>query len=141
MRPKEGIEKRRRTRFSSWQIQRLEQVFLKTHYPDTKQIEVLALETNIPSPKMQVWFTNFVQLFSWLTDHHFWFQIWFQNRRAKWRKSTKLSNFGGLEKLRETEYVPAPNTDNISTQLSFDNLFYNCKTKLVSFNISFDIMY
>lgn len=47
--------KRCRTRFNSWQIEKLEKIFITTtHYPDAKQIESLSNETGIPSSKMQV---------------------------------------------------------------------------------------
>lgn len=50
----EMLSKRCRTRFNSWQLERLEQVFLKTHYPDAQQMEGLSNETEIPTQKMQV---------------------------------------------------------------------------------------
>ncbi|CAG2101702.1 unnamed protein product [Medioppia subpectinata] len=96
--------KRCRTRFNLWQIQRLEQVFHETHYPDAQQMHGLAQETSIPTPKMQ---------------------IWFQNRRAKWRKNSRLKNFGGLASVRETAYVPAPHTDDTHQSLSLDTNLQN----------------
>ncbi len=51
----ESPSKRCRTRFNSWQVERLEQVFLKTHYPDAQQMEGLSIETEISTQKMQVW--------------------------------------------------------------------------------------
>ncbi|CAG2167649.1 unnamed protein product [Oppiella nova] len=105
---KESATKRCRTRFNLWQIRKLEKVFHETHYPDTQQMEVLASETSISMSKMQ---------------------IWFQNRRAKWRKNSRLKNFGGLASVRETAYVPAPHmadTLGFATQIPVRLLFLIC---------------
>uniref|UniRef100_A0A3B3QAB9 Homeobox domain-containing protein n=1 Tax=Paramormyrops kingsleyae TaxID=1676925 RepID=A0A3B3QAB9_9TELE len=92
--PQKRKQRRYRTAFTNLQLQELERAFSKSHYPDVFSSDYICNFTRI-----YLHFPVFLPVLLCRSLNRYCLQVWFQNRRAKWRKREKagaLSSVAGL---------------------------------------------